>query len=185
MNRAFFSILYKDLRLMISGKFFLLSLSSLMIYTCYINFHYVNIDDSPYQKYIYYDDRTITLDTEAIEVDSYDKLIHMLEEDKEGIGYYIHEGSCDMIQYDSGLMKLNKFRYDASNRRDKYVTESKIVTVGELNREEKLRREMSCEVLFFEIVAIGFLGVAAILFKEKTMGTIRIHGIKDNRICDS
>ena len=43
--------------------------------------------------------------------------------------------------------------------------------------EQKARKEITCELLFFEIAAVGFLGIAAVLFKEKSMGVIRVHAI--------
>ena len=33
------------------------------------------------------------------------------------------------------------------------------------------------QLLFFELAAVGFLGIAAVLFKEKGMGVIRVHAI--------
>ncbi len=36
---------------------------------------------------------------------------------------------------------------------------------------------LTCELLFFELAAVGFLGIAAVLFKEKGMGVIRVHAI--------
>ena len=41
----------------------------------------------------------------------------------------------------------------------------------------KQRKEISCELLFIEIVAVGFLGIASVLFKEKQMGVIRVHAV--------
>lgn len=41
----------------------------------------------------------------------------------------------------------------------------------------KSRREITCEFLFFELAAVGFLGLASMLFKEKQMGIIRVHGV--------
>ena len=41
----------------------------------------------------------------------------------------------------------------------------------------KQRREITCELLFIEIVAVVFLGIASVLFKEKQMGVIRVHAI--------
>ncbi len=49
--------------------------------------------------------------------------------------------------------------------------------VGGNTVEMKLRREITCELLFIEIVAVGFLGIASVLFKEKQMGVIRVHAI--------
>ena len=34
------------------------------------------------------------------------------------------------------------------------------------------RKEITCELLFFEIAAVGFLGIASVLFQEKSMGII-------------
>ncbi len=34
----------------------------------------------------------------------------------------------------------------------------------------KQRREITCELLFIEIVAVGFLGIASVLFKENRWG---------------
>ena len=41
----------------------------------------------------------------------------------------------------------------------------------------KNRREITAEFLFFELSSVGFLGLAAMLFKEKEMGVIRIHAV--------
>ncbi|MDE5931450.1 MAG: ABC transporter permease, partial [Lachnospiraceae bacterium] len=49
--------------------------------------------------------------------------------------------------------------------------------VGTNTMELKQRKEMSCELLFIEIVAVGFLGIASVLFKEKQMGVIRVHAV--------
>ncbi len=39
----------------------------------------------------------------------------------------------------------------------------------------KQRREITCEFLYFELTAVGFLGVAALLFKEKKMGVMKLY----------
>ena len=44
MCGSFFALLKKDFRLMVSSKFFLLAIGSLILYTCYINFVYVKLD---------------------------------------------------------------------------------------------------------------------------------------------
>ena len=41
----------------------------------------------------------------------------------------------------------------------------------------KQRKEITCELLFIEIAAVGFLGIASVLFKEKQMGVIHVHAI--------
>ena len=53
-----------------------------------------------------------------------------------------------------------------------------IIQINDKDTSEiKQRKDMTCEILFFEIVAIGFLGIASLLFKEKQMGVMRITGI--------
>ena len=53
MWRGFSHLLKKDFRLMVSGKFFLLALLSLFLYSCYINFVFVNLDQEMYPVYLY------------------------------------------------------------------------------------------------------------------------------------
>lgn len=53
MWRGFSHLLKKDFKLMLSGKFFLLALISLVLYSCYINFVYVNLDQEMYPVYLY------------------------------------------------------------------------------------------------------------------------------------
>ena len=49
--------------------------------------------------------------------------------------------------------------------------------IGTNDKEMKNRREITAEFLFFELSAVGFLGLASMLFKEKQMGVIRVHGV--------
>ena len=53
MWRGFSHLLKKDFKLMLSSKFFLLALISLVLYSCYINFVYVNLDQEMYPVYLY------------------------------------------------------------------------------------------------------------------------------------
>ena len=53
MWRGFYHLLKKDFKLMLSSKFFLLALISLILYSCYINFVYVNLDQEMYPVYLY------------------------------------------------------------------------------------------------------------------------------------
>lgn len=52
--KGFCSLIKKDIRLLISGKFFLMSLGFLIIYTLYVNLGYVRLMDAGmYQVYLY------------------------------------------------------------------------------------------------------------------------------------
>ena len=52
MWRGFLALLKKDFKLMLSGRFFLLALGSLILYSCYINFVYINLDQNIYPVYL-------------------------------------------------------------------------------------------------------------------------------------
>ena len=52
--KRFGALLKKDVRLMASGKFFLMSLGFLILYTLYVNFGYIRfMDVGMYQVYMY------------------------------------------------------------------------------------------------------------------------------------
>ena len=53
MRNSFFALMKKDFRLMLSAKFFLLAAGSLILYSCYIHFVYVNLDDELFPVYCY------------------------------------------------------------------------------------------------------------------------------------
>ena len=75
MWRGFLALLKKDFKLMLSGRFFLLALGSLILYSCYINFVYINLDQNIYPVYLYDPLHTqSTASAEITEVDSIEKL---------------------------------------------------------------------------------------------------------------
>lgn len=52
--KGLYSLLRKDFRLMVSGKFFLMSMGFLILYTLYVNFGYIRFMDSQlYNVYLY------------------------------------------------------------------------------------------------------------------------------------
>lgn len=52
-----------------------------------------------------------------------------------------------------------------------------IYIIGKYTQRARRLREMTSEVLFFEIVAVGFLGIVALFFKEKEMGVFHALGV--------
>ena len=71
MWRGFLALLKKDIKLMLSGRFFLLALGSLILYSCYINFVYINLDQNIYPVYLYDPLHTqSTASAEITEIDS-------------------------------------------------------------------------------------------------------------------
>lgn len=178
MTLSFKSLLKKDLKLMISSKFFILALGSLILYSCYINFIYVDLDQDTYPVYVYdpQDRKDLSLNY-VKEVNSRSKLEDLCE-DGYSVGIDLSSNNPEIYMVSSGLNTTDNYRENWAKsilKNDNLNSEPKIVGLN--SKEMKNRREITAEFLFFELSAVGFLGLASMLFKEKQMGVIRVHGI--------
>lgn len=208
MYRNFPALLKKDFRLMLSGKFFLLAVGSLILYSSYINFVYVNLNQDIYPVYLYapdepyqdgagpyqdgaggYDDENQTgykkegntnEEQAIIRVKSLDELKRKCE-DGYSVGADVSGEKLRLYMVSSGSKSTDNHRaaYARSVLRTGNPADDgdKTQIIGIHDKEMKSRREITCEFLFFELAAVGFLGLASMLFKEKQMGVIRVHGI--------
>ena len=181
MWKSLYSLFKKDCRMMASGKFFFVALGSLLLYTLFINFGYVKFMDANaniYNVYLYDPKETLGQVSPLVyPVDSLKELNEALAMDAgSGVGISITSGKPDVILY-KGAEQADCHRVDYAlsllHLTDEYTPE----IVGSNTLEMKQRREITCELLFIEIVAVGFLGIASVLFKEKQMGVIRVHAI--------
>ena len=180
--KSLYSLLKKDCRMMASGKFFFVALSSLLLYTLFINFGYVKFMDANaniYNVYLYDPAETLGQVSPLVyQVDSPEELDEALAMDTagSGVGISITSGKPDVILY-RGAEKADCHRVDYALSLLHSAGEYTPEIVGSNTLEMKQRREITCELLFIEIVAVGFLGIASVLFKEKQMGVIRVHAI--------
>ncbi|WMJ77064.1 MULTISPECIES: ABC transporter permease [unclassified Sedimentibacter] len=177
MWKGFLALLKKDFKLMLSSKFLLLALGSLILYSCYINFIYVGLDQEIYPVYLYdplHTQRVIS--SEIISVDNLEEL-QIKSGDGYAVGIYASSGTPKIIMVSSGVRSTDQYRAAYALSLLSPSTSAKAEIIGENNKELKNRREITCEFLFFELTAVGFLGLASMLFKEKQMGIIRVHGI--------
>ncbi|MPW25599.1 ABC transporter permease [Alkalibaculum sp. M08DMB] len=177
MWRGFISILKKDFKLILSSKFFLLALGSLILYSCYINFVYVKLDQDIYPVYIYDPMNTHTrVSSEVTQVDTIEDLKEKYS-DGYSVGIDASSIESEIVIVTSGITSTDNFRaaYALSllSPESSYTVEN----IGQNDKEMKNRREITSEFLFFELAAVGFLGLASLIFKEKQMGVIRVHGI--------
>jgi hypothetical protein len=178
MWKCFRALSKKDCRMMMSGKFFLVAFCSLILYTLFINLGYVNFMDAKlYNVYLYDPEGTQTeVSTQIHPVSSLEELNSVLASDANGVGIDASSGT-PQVQFYEATEKADKHRVDYAlsllSGDENYTAE----TVGNYTPETKQRREITCELLFIEIVAVGFLGIASVLFKEKQMGAIRVHAI--------
>ena len=181
MWKSLSSLLKKDCRMMTSGKFFFVALGSLLLYTLFINFGYVKFMDANaniYNVYLYDPEETLGQVSPLVyPVDSPDDLNEALAMDTgSGVGISITSGKPDVMLY-RGAEQADRHRVDYALSLLHWAGEYTPEIVGSNTLEMKQRREITCELLFIEIVAVGFLGIASVLFKEKQMGVIRVHAI--------
>lgn len=163
---------------MIAGKFFLLAVGSLLLYTLFINFGYIKFMKAElYHVYLYDPQGTQPQASNLIyPVISLEELEQALVTDTTSIGIDAGSGAPDIILY-YGSEKVDRHRADYARSLLYPDNGYTAKTVGVNTPELKQRKEITCELLFIEIVAVGFLGIASVLFKEKQMGVIRVHAV--------
>lgn len=178
MWKNFCSIFKKDCIMMVSGKFFFMSLFFLALYTLYVNFGYIKfMDVQPYNVYLYDPTGTQAAVSALVQrVSSKEALDTILLDDTNGIGIDASTGEPQLILYEV-TANADRHRIDYALSRIQPSGNYSAEVIGFNTPEQKARKEITCELLFFEITAVGFLGIAAVLFKEKGMGVIRVHGI--------
>ena len=177
MWRGFYHLLKKDFKLMLSSKFFLLALISLILYSCYINFVYVNLDQEMHQVYLYDPQSKVDVHSEYLtKVDSREALETACA-DQYSVGYDFSKAEPGFYMLSCGLETTDHYRMIWGEAVLNGNTDGQADKIGVNNKEMKNRREITAEFLFFELSAVGFLGLASMLFKEKQMGVIRVHGV--------
>ncbi|MGO3751684.1 MAG: hypothetical protein ACTJGH_02830 [Peptoniphilaceae bacterium] len=184
MNGILNSLL-KNLKLIYKGKFLFLILGSFIIYSLYIQFGYSKTDVSPFNVYVLEND--LSNDSKSISSVQYsptlEKLEEQLYEDKNGIGLIERGSDKQIIYHKSSSDENDNIRVDyALAIKDSKEPDTSVRVIGSNSRKEKLVKEMTWEVLFFEIVAVGFLGIAALFFQEKQSGVINVIGILPSQI---
>ncbi len=178
MWKSLCSLFKKDCRMMASGKFFFVALGSLLLYTLFINFGYLNFMHAEiYNVYLYDPAGTQTVASPLVHpVSSMEELDAALARDTNGVGINASDGKPGIVLY-TAAEKADRHRADYALALLHPGEEYTPVTVGGNTSEMKQRKDITCELLFIEIVAVGFLGIASVLFKEKQMGVIRVHAI--------
>jgi len=177
MWKKFSHLLKKDFRLMLSSKFVILALASLVLYSCYINFVYVNLDQEIYHVYLYDPQaKQTTMSDYMTRVDTRDALESACA-DRYSVGIDLASEQPEFYMLASGIDTMDHYRTIWAKAVLSGNIKDQAEMIGTNSRKMKNRREITAEFLFFELSAVGFLGLASMLFKEKQMGVIRVHGI--------
>ena len=178
MGKSFCALFKKDCRMLVSGKFFLMALGFLVLYTAYVNLGYIRfMQMPPYNVYLYDPAGTQTEKSPLVQiVSSMEAMDAVLLSDANGVGLDASAGEVRVVLY-KGAEHVDRHRADYALSLLEPSASPAPEVLGTNTPEQKARKEITCELLFFELAAVGFLGIAAVLFKEKGMGVIRVHAI--------
>ena len=161
-----------------SGKFFLMAIGFLALYTAYVNLGYIRfMQMEPYNVYLYDPAGMQTEKSPLVQaVSSLEEMDTALLSDANGVGLDASTGDVRVILY-KGAEHVDRHRADYALSLLRPSASRPPEVLGANTPEQKARKEITCELLFFELAAVGFLGIAAVLFKEKSMGVIRVHAV--------
>ena len=178
MGKGFCALFKKDCRMLVSGKFFLMAIGFLVLYTAYVNLGYIRfMQMEPYNVYLYDPAETQAEKSPLVQtVSSMEAMNAALLADANGVGLNASAGEVQVILY-KGAEHVDRHRADYALSLLLPSASRTPEVLGTNTPEQKARKEITCELLFFELAAVGFLGIAAVLFKEKGMGVIRVHAI--------
>lgn len=156
MWRGFLSLLKKDFKLMLSSKFLLLALGSLILYSCYINFIYVGLDQDIYPVYLY--DPLHTQGVVSSEITEVESLEELKKESGDGyaVGIDASSGTPEIIMVSSSIHSTDRYRaaYALSLLSPTNPTTAEVIGVDD--KEMKNRREITCEFLFLNWRRLAF-----------------------------
>ena len=178
MGKGFLSLFKKDCQMLASGKFFLMAVAFLALYTAYVNLGYIRfMQMAPYNVYLYDPAETQGCKSALVQtVPSMEAMDTALLADANGVGLDASAGDVRVVLY-KGAEHIDCHRADYALSLLEPSASHIPEVLGTNTPEQKARKEITCELLFFELAAVGFLGIAAVLFKEKGMGVIRVHAI--------
>ena len=178
MGKSFCALFKKDCRMLVSGKFFLMAIGFLVLYTAYVNLGYIRFMQMPlYNVYLYDPAGTQTEKSPLVQtVSSLKAMDTAMLSDANGAGLDASAGEVRVVLY-KGAEHVDRHRADYALSLLEPSASPAPEVLGTNTPEQKARKEITCELLFFELAAVGFLGIAAVLFKEKGMGVIRVHAI--------
>ena len=171
--------LKKDFQLVHSAKFFLISLISLILYTLFVNLGYVRLLDTQTPDVFTYDPNGVLPVLSPLEkTTSLEDLMEKLSGNINSTGVDLSKEEPQIYLY-SNNDKINKAHIDYISYllHGEKSTDSKVEILGEGSYESNQRRSITAQLLYIELIAVGLLGIASVIFKEKQMGVLRVHGV--------
>ena len=153
MWNGFLSLVKKDFQMLIAGKYLIVALGSLLLYTLFINFGYTNFMQAElYHVYLYDPAGTqIGYSDQILSVHSSEELAQALSTDANGVGIDASSGEPLVVFY-VGSEKADNHRKDYALSLLRSGNGYEAETVGRNTPEMKQRREITCEFLFIELI---------------------------------
>lgn len=179
--RGLWGLLKKDLHLMKSGKFFVLAGLSLLLFSLYINYIFGKLETELPVMAVF--DPLGRLEEEihdrqdVVFLPSVGALYEIMEKGGANIGLDL-SGEPPRLIRNSSDPRNNALALAYARSVLRGEKEAPAITyLGEIDRRMKKRLVMTNEVLFFQISTIGFLGIASLLYKEKSMGVLQVSSV--------
>ena len=113
MGKGFCALFKKDCRMLVSGKFFLMALGFLVLYTAYVNLGYIRfMQMPPYNVYLYDPAGTQTEKSPLVQiVSSMEDMDAALLSDANGVGLDASAGEVRVVLY-KGAEHVDRHRAD-------------------------------------------------------------------------
>ena len=113
MGKGFCSLFKKDCRMLVSGKFFLMAVGFLVLYTAYVNLGYTRfMQMPPYNVYLYDPTETQTNKSPLVQiVSSMEDMDTALLSDANGVGLDASAGEVQVVLY-KGAEHVDRHRVD-------------------------------------------------------------------------
>ena len=130
---------------MVSGKFFLLALASLLLYSCYINFVYVNLDQDIYPVCLYDPQSKQPLISEYVTKVDTREALETACSDRYSIGFDLSGESPELYMLSSGSDVTDHYRSIWGETVLAGNTDGQARLIGTNNKEMKNRREITAD----------------------------------------
>lgn len=167
-----------NIKLFHKGKLLYMVIGSILVYTLYIQFGYANINLDAIKVLIYQTDAISVRESQSLIVcQSEQEIIDLVNDNENYIGFVFGEPNNYIYNAKLGAKNRNLLLEYARTALAGKSVANDIILIGENTRREKMVKEMTAEVLFFEIVAVGFLAVTSLLFHEKNQGISHVIGV--------
>ena len=113
MGKGFCALFKKDCRMLASGKFFLMAIGFLVLYTVYVNLGYIRfMQMEPYNVYLYDPAETQVLKSSLVQaVPSMEAMDAALLSDANGVGLDASAGDVRVVIY-KGAERIDNHRAD-------------------------------------------------------------------------